>query len=410
MASKKIKRTQVKVVHQFSKNFKKKIFFFMTVINSLVWFLSYQGVGYDLVRSVAGDSKFSDFTLAIYYSPIFFDPRLINTQPPFDYAMTPPLAALFRLIDLEDWMAYLVSLNLISLICFIYVLNKMIKLDKYIFIVILNSFPIVFCILRGSADLWLLTLMTFTFYLYNVGKSFQSAILLGLLIACKPHFAAFGLIYLVKRDWRNICVLAASTISFFLAPLFWLNSHGIFDQLKVLARISANYQRTYSIGDGGLMWDNGIIGLLKVVFYSLAQPNNLQALDFGLFATRIQPVIAIILVILVVKKYVKFTPSVEELWLASSILFILMSPVSASYRLVFFVPALIFYLYKSTDRFILISLTFLLLPKSFIWVKTSNGHEFVGDSLINPMILIVLCLYLFIFKTNSNSIQKINKM
>jgi hypothetical protein len=265
MSKKKSNTSKTKIVstQTLSKDFKKYLLLGLTLTNSSIWILSYLQIGYDLTRSLGGDSKFSDFTMAIYYAPIFFDPRLLNTQPPFDYGMTPPLALFFGAINPNYWSQTLFTLNLLALVTIYYYISKILKFDSFVILIFMNSFPIVFCILRGSADLWLLALLLLSFYSFTRGHPIRSALLLGFLVACKPHFAVFGLMYLINRDWKSIGVLGTSSIAFFLSPLLWLNNFGVINQLRVFLQISRNYQNTYAVGDGGLMWDNGFISFLR---------------------------------------------------------------------------------------------------------------------------------------------------
>ena len=194
---------------------KNKLLFALTGINLFVWILSFFEVGYPIFKSLFGENKFSDFTLAIYYSDAFFDPRLLQTEPPFDYAMTPPLALFYGALSKTSWQLILLTLNLVSILLIVVLLQKLVGLDKRFFLILLNSFPLAFCILRGSGDLWLLALLLLSFFSYQKGSRTIASILLGLLIACKPQFAAFGLIYLVNKDLKSILSTFFSSI---LAP------------------------------------------------------------------------------------------------------------------------------------------------------------------------------------------------
>ena len=380
------KNSSTVVTHSTKPNM--RIISFLTMGNLVLFLLSINGIGYDFVRSLTGPSRFSDFTMAIFYNPIFFDPLLLTREPPFDYAMTPALAVFYRLIDPKSWTIVLIFLNFLSIIAFTSVIRKLVKVDKYYFLILINCFPIFFCVMRGGADLWLLVISTKIMLELKNKRKYSPGLLLGLLIAFKPHFAVFGLAFLLRKDVRAIIVTFFSSITFFMGSLLILGKYSIAQQLNVIAGLSSNYQNTYAIGDGGLMWDNGIVGFQKVIFYSFFQPNNQEAINFGRIAIIIQALIALLLLIPVLYLAVKKKIDLVESWLLSTLMLIFASPVSASYRLVFFIPLLIIYFYTLRCNLITFLLILLMLPKCIIWVKTSNEHEFVGDSFVNPLILI----------------------
>ena len=358
--------------------------------------LSINDIGYNFLKSLTGEGRFSDFTLSIYYSPVFFDPRILDVQPPFDYAMTPPLALFFRTIGWSYWGFVLVGLNLFSLLIIGIFLKKLVTIKASFGLILLSCFPLFFCIMRGSADLWLLALLTMFYHYYQENSKLTASILLGLLIACKPHFAAFALIFWVRKDIKSMFTTLFSFVSIFLGSLLINTNFSLSDQLRVIVRLGQNYQNTYAINDGGLMWDNGLIGLQKIAYYTIFQPDKERAVGFGELASTAQFLTALFLLMLVLVAYWGGDVKLQEVWLISTILFVFLSPVSATYRLIFFIPVLCYYFYARCDQKILILILLLWLPKGFIWAKTSHGTEFVGDSLVNPIVILLMFLHLVI--------------
>lgn len=379
----------------YSKKRNLKILSFLTLSNLTFWLLSINGIGYDFVKSLTGQGRFSDFIMAIFYNPVFFSPELLKREPIFDYAMTPALAVFYRLIDPKDWANTLIFLNIASIVAFTSVIRKIVTVDKFYFLLLINCFPIFFCVMRGGADLWLLVISSKILLDLKKNRKYSPGLLLGLLVAFKPQFAVFGLAFLLRRDIKAIFVTFASFIACFMGSLLILGKYTIAQQLKVIVGLSSNYQSTYAVGDGGLMWDNGFVGFQKILFYSLFQPNNQEARNFGQIAIIIQTTIAVLLLLPVFYLVGRKKIDLIEAWLLSTLMLIFLSPVSASYRLVFFIPLLIIYFYSIRGNLITWLLMLLMIPKCVIWVKTSNGHEFVGDSLINPLILIsIYCVVL----------------
>jgi hypothetical protein len=371
-----------------------KILYVFSAVNLFLWILSINNVGYNFFKSLTGEGRFSDFTLSIYYSPIFFDPRILEAKPPFDYAMTPPLALFFRTIGWENWQVIFWGMNILSILVIGFILNKFSLLTKNFPLILLNCFPIFFCVMRGSADLWLLALLTLFYWLYQNNSSLASSLILGFLIASKPHFASFALLFWVRKDLRSIFTSAVSFLVFFVGSLHIRSDFQISDQLRVISQLSRNYHNTYAVGDGGLMWDNGLIGISKAFLYTLFQPENGVAADYGRMANSFQLVFSILMLITVLTVYWKKTIPLEEVWLMSTIFFIFLSPVSATYRLIFFIPVFCYYYFKINDKKLIFLMLLLWVPKALIWVKTTHGTEFVGDSLFNPVILFLIYLRL----------------
>jgi len=371
-----------------SKKSNLKILSILTVSNLTFWLISINNIGYNFVKSLTGNSRFSDFTMAIFYNPIFFDPELLTREPPFDYAMTPALAVFYRLIDPANWLITLIFLNILSIVAFTSVIRKLVTVDKLYLLLLINCFPIFFCVMRGGADLWLLVITSKILLELQNKNKYSPGLLLGLLMAFKPHFAVFGLVFLLRRDFRAIVLTFVSFITCFIGSLLILGKHSLAQQIYVIAGLSKNYQNSYAVGDGGLMWDNGFVGLQKIFYYTLFQPSNQEAINFGQVAIIIQALIAVLLLVPLLYLVAKKKIDLVESWLLSTLMLIFASPVSASYRLVFFIPLLVIYFYTMRSKLITYMLLLLMLPKCIIWVKTSNGHEFVGDSLINPLILV----------------------
>ncbi len=380
----------------------RKILYTFTVVNMFLWVLSFNNVGYNFFKSLTGEGRFSDFTNSIYYSPVFFDPRVLEVRPPLDYAMTPPLALFFRTIGWDYWQIIFWGLNLLSIFVIVLVLSKFNLLAKNFPLILINCFPIFFCVMRGSADLWLLALLTLFYWLYQNNSSLASSLILGILIAVKPHFASFGLLFWVRKDLRSIFTSAVSFLVFFVGSLHIRSDFQIADQLRVILQLSRNYHNTYAIGDGGLMWDNGLNGFSKTLLYSVFRPENGLATDFGRVASSFQILFSILMLMVMLTVYWKKTIPTEEVWLMSTLFFIFLSPVSATYRLIFFLPVFCYYFYKVNDKKLIFLILFLWLPKGLIWIKTSHGTEFVGDSLFNPVIL-----FLIYFRLIRNRIGKI---
>jgi hypothetical protein len=360
------------------------------------------GIGYpiadyfhDIGESIKVGGALGDLTMTILYvkNNFFFEPALIDMVPKFSYAMTPPIALLHKFVDSSNSIIPYLSWNLCSLVVIGFYVNRIQKL-KFSAVFLVINWPIIFVLLRGNTDLILTALTVLFFYSYTKSKSkIFSTFIFGLLVASKPHMLVFGLIMLSKRDFKSLFYSSGFSLFWFLFPLKFLAPYSLMSQINTIIQIGRNYNTDYAYGDAGLLWDNGLIGLQKTILYSFFKPTDrLDALFFGKIAFFVYLIVAVGLIAFSLNLILKYKTKLHEIWLLSSSLLILLSPVSASYRLNFFLPILLIYLYGDFDKLTTYALMVLILPKSFVWIKTSQGTEFLGDSVINPVIVLLLIL------------------
>lgn len=360
------------------------------------------GIGYPIAdyfhnigESIKAGGALGDLTMTILYvkNNYFFEPALIDMVPRFSYAMTPPIALLHKFVDSSNSIIPYVTWNICSIVVIGFYVNKIQKL-KFSAVFLIINWPIIFVLLRGNTDLVLTALTVLFFYSYTKSKSkIFSTFIFGLLVASKPHMLVFGLIMLGKRDFKSLFYSSGFSLFWFLFPLKFLAPYSLMSQINTIIQIGKNYNMDYAYGDGGLLWDNGLIGLQKSILYSFFKPiDRIDALFFGKIAFFVYLIVAVGLIVFSLNLILKYKTELHEIWLLSSSLLILLSPVSASYRLNFFLPILLIYLYGGFDKLTTYALMVLILPKSFIWIKTSQGTDFLGDSVINPVIVIFLIL------------------
>lgn len=347
----------------------------------------------NFLRSIPQGGALGDLTATIFYvkNEYFFNPEILNIVPKFSYAMTPPIALLHNLVDPNNFIVPYAFWNIFAIFFIYRYVNRIQKLKLSSILLIIN-WPILFVMLRGNTDLILTALTVMFFYSYvNSKKLVFSGFILGILIASKPHMAVFGLIFARNRDFKCLGYTSFFTLLWLVLPLHFISPYPITSQLYTLIQLGRNYNTGYAYGDAGLLWDNGLIGLQKSFLYSILRPESIeQALVLGRLAFLTYIVLAVALSITTLVLVLRFEFLLHEIWLISASLLILLSPVSASYRLNFFFPIFLIYIYGNHDKIIKWSLVFLFLPKSLIWIKTTHGTEFVGDSIINPIIVMFL--------------------
>ncbi len=376
------------------------LFFSVNFVGSVaVLLLSHVGLGYP-IYSLYSDSSFSDFTNAIWLSQYFFSNEIISQAPDFSYAMTPAFVPFFKLfLNSTSVLLWFTAITGLSLLIIFLLLSQTVKSQFGWYILIsLTSFPVIFCYLRGGADLILTALVATFLLLYLKQRKIASAVILGVVIALKPHFAWYAMFFIRDKNWLSIFYLATSSV---LTTLFSLltNGHGKIDQqLGVLLTISKNYSNTYNVGDGGLLWDSSLFGLTKSVRYLLGtNPGDFSTLEGSQLQVSLHyPVIITISVLLFWFSFV-YKPDNIDLLLIASCAVVLLPPVSAIYKLTIFLPVVMILLKLNYMREVILILV-LWIPKSFIWIKFLNGTEFTLDSIVNPIILFFL-LFLAIYRT-----------
>jgi hypothetical protein len=247
------------------------------------------------------------------------------------------------------------------------------------------------------------------------GKIWVVAVMFGLMSALKFPFLLFGLIFIVRKDFRNLALQAVVTIAAFLLPLT-AKPWSIPDQINVFNVIVARYYEGYVIGDAGMLFNVSLFGLEKPLVY-LLQGNSLltadQARDVAIAALTVQIVSVILLSVLLlavpVYHRVKNSKASDNQLSSSSetdlylvfflflaLLQCLFPQIAAEYRLAQLV-VIVALLYSVRSRFLenrlnLILLTLIFLPKHFLVISFPAGVANIAtiSSLISPVLLIVM--------------------
>jgi hypothetical protein len=247
------------------------------------------------------------------------------------------------------------------------------------------------------------------------GKNWVVAVMFGLMSALKFPFLLFGLIFIMRRDFKNLALQAVVTITAFLLPLM-TKPWSISDQINVFNVIVARYYQGYVIGDAGMLFNVSLFGLEKPLMY-LLQGDELikisQANDVAIAALTVQIVSVILLLILLlavpVYQWIKTRKtsvnppsgsSETDLYLVFflflALLQCLFPQIAAEYRLAQLV-VIVALLYSVKSRFLenrlnLILLTLIFLPKHFLVISFPAGvaNIVTVSSFISPVLLIVL--------------------
>ena len=393
----------------------KQIGIFSIAAQVFFYLLSQLGAGYQLFNYMfLSTGRFDDLRNGIVQNKYFFSPELLDIKG-FASVASPPMIFMWRIYEffVKTESALLVSLILTFLVL-VFVIWLATR-DIYATIFLSTMHPILFAFARANPDMWVLIATCIAGIALIRGKNWIVAVIFGLMSALKFPFLLFGLIFLFRKDYKNLALQAIVTIVAFLSPLT-MKPWGILDQINVFNVILARYYQSYIIGDAGMLFNVSLFGLEKPLLY-LLQGNNLitvsQAQDVAVAALTLQLVSLILISVLLLAVPIyhhKRSNKVSSNQLSSSqetdlylvfflflaLLECLFPQIAAEYRLaqLVVIVALLFSV-KSRfleNRFNLIVLVLVFLPKHFLVISFPAGVANIVtiSSLISPVLLTIL--------------------
>jgi hypothetical protein len=393
----------------------KQIGIFSIASQVLLYLFSQYGAGYPLYSYMfLGVGRFDDLKNGILQNRYYFSPQLLDI-PGFTSVASPPMVFLWQIYEyfVKTDFALWASLVLTYLIL-VYFIWKVTK-NLYATIFFSTLHPVVFAFARGNPDMWVLIATCIAGIALIGGKNWVVAVMFGLMSALKFPFLLFGLIFIMRKDFKNLALQGFVTIAAFLLPLT-AKPWSIPDQINVFNVIVARYYEGYVIYDAGMLFNVSLFGLEKPLMY-LLQGNSLltadQARDVAIAALTVQIVSVILFSVLllavpVYQRIKSSNPSINQtssssetdLYLAFFLLLVLLQclfpQIAAEYRLAQLV-VIVALLYSVKSRFLenrlnLILLTLIFLPKHFLVISFPAGVANIVtiSSFISPVLLIVM--------------------
>jgi hypothetical protein len=393
----------------------KQIGIFSIAAQVFFYLLSQLGAGYQLFNYMfLSTGRFDDLRNGIVQNKYFFSPELLDIKG-FASVASPPMIFMWRIYEffVKTESALLVSLifTFLVLVLVIWLATR----DIYATIFLSTMHPILFAFARANPDMWVLIATCIAGIALISGKNWVVAVMFGLMSALKFPFLLFGLIFLFRKDFKNLALQGVVTIVAFFIPLF-AKPWGLMEQINVFNTIVARYYQDYVIGDAGMMFNVSLFGLEKPLLY-LLQGDKLvtasQAQDVAVAALTLQLVSLILISVLLLAIPIyhhKRSNKVSNNQLSSSqetdlylvfflflaLLECLFPQIAAEYRLaqLVVIVALLFSV-KSRfleNRFNLIILVLVFLPKHFLVISFPAGVANIVtiSSLITPILLTIL--------------------
>ena len=393
----------------------KQIGIFSIASQALLYLFSQYGAGYQVFKFMFfSTGRFDDLRYGIVQNRYFFSPQLLDNEG-FVGVASPPMIFMWHIYEIfvKTESALIISLILTYLV--LALVFWLATKDIYATVFLLTLHPILFAFARANPDMWVLIATCIAGIALIRGKNWVVAVMFGLMSALKFPFLLFGLIFLFRKDFKNLALQGVITIVVFFLPLFG-KPWGIMEQINVFNTMVSRYYQQYVIGDAGMMFNVSLFGLEKPLMY-LLQGNSLltvdQARDVAITALTVQIVSLILLsvLLLAVPVYQRIktskssntqlsSSSETDLYLVFFLFLALLQcifpQIAAEYRLAQLV-VIVALLYSVRSKFLedrlnLIILALIFLPKHFLVISFPAGvaNILTISSLISPVLLIVL--------------------
>jgi len=293
----------------------------------------------------------------------------------------------------------------ISLFCSLYwigisIISK--KVLKFSFIqnisIFFVSYPMLFALDRANIEIYVfLFVALFTYYYFVKENYILAAIFLGIAISMKLYPGVFLIFFLRDKKFKESLLLLFVCILITIIPLLLFNG-GFFTNLNQMLANMRSFSATYN-GIAGLQHNNTLYGLLCISIYGFAVVfggiSFSELTSFNLDRILIKPysIFVIILFILITVFIIKSRMRDQLAYLMLTLVMILFSNISYDYKLIFLIPALVFYIKqcdsqetKKKSNVIIILVSLLLIPKDYIVLV----GDVTSNVLINTIIIIIL--------------------
>lgn len=375
--------------------------FILAIVIVQIFFILYIGnsiLGYPIFKYLIGLGRFDDF-----FNTVSMADKLPDMQS--SYIVSPALILLFKCIPFK-YSSYIFVIYNILCITIIYFAFRRLGVNKVITLALLVSYPVLFAISRGNAELavFAIVLLSIPYFIRN---EFRTALVLIMVaITIKPTSLIFLAIFPLKillNHWR---ILVAA----FLANLLIIASSNlnILNFMHVYSIMLENYKLAYIYGTGGDLFNNSFFGLLKTGTYLFTQGDSTGRDALVKSISDSYGVIAylILLACILFVQFVKNIPFSIKIWfLAASIVFL--PHVSPDYRLLYLLIPISLVLIKEQCSYIENTIFYgtliLLVPKHFVEFNLPEASNVITiQAIANPIIFFGMLIAFSIFRPRAN--------
>lgn len=263
--------------------------------------------------------------------------------------------------------------------------NDKLENIKNALIISFLSYPVLFALDRANLEIIIFIFTFLSVYFISKEKYLRSAILLSVPIAFKLIPGLLIVLFIIKKQIRAALISLILACVLTIIPLM-IFPGGVVQNINRFISNAALYNDIYVIGNAGLPFGHSIWGLLKLgIILIFGFPSNQHLILLLNFYSVITILILFLIII--------YTIFIEKIyWKRVALLILsllLMSPVSADYKLLhIFIPLYLFLnetVSSETDWIYLILFSLLLIPKSYYF---QPGTEISSNVGLNPLIMI----------------------
>lgn len=255
------------------------------------------------------------------------------------------------------------------------------------------SYPFLFALQRANYENILFIFIVLALYFYRHKRCWQSMILLAMAISMKLYPAAFLLLHVADKRYRE--AMGVILLSLLLTVAGYISLHGgIFYNLKAQLLMMENYNRHYAIGNAGLGYGNSLYGAIKLWIASYS-PTHYAILTAKLF--RLIPWV-VIFIFGIISVYIVRVEKILWKKMALIVFSVCLFPhVSGDYKLLLVSLPLFLFINNakeaSTDVFYALVFILLLIPKNFYHFNFDpaaglNSDYVTFSVLVTPIIML----------------------
>ena len=392
-------------------SFRSEVYIFGILFTSLALsiFFSSQKIGWPVWAFLTGNNDaFSDFAGDRFELPnTYFHMTGPDGKPSPVYGVLAPggvligkLYSLF-LIPQTLWVFQIVALTS----CILTVITISGRRNYHFSILILfSAYPFWFAYFRGNNDIWLFPLLGLAYLQFSKKNYNLFTLFIVSAAAIEPYNILFLVALIPLKKYKYI-LYSSIYLFIYLLSMAFVGEKNLGRYISLFEYTGKWYNESYVINNSGLLANNSIWGLLKVVTF-MFRPTNLTPESFIYHFYTIGTLLSVcVMTIYLARKKLQ----IEYFFAITSLEILFFAPTSANYKLITFLLSFFIIIYKmnidlfANKIFLALSLA-LLLPKEFIWFKFTN--EPLGATLgtvVNPILEIIMIFA--ILKINSRKVN-----
>jgi hypothetical protein len=275
--------------------------------------------------------------------------------------------------------------------------------ENYLYIIIISflTFPFMFTFDRANPEILTYIVITVFFYYYQRKQYTISSLLLGVAIAMKLFPAALIILFIYRKQYKQIIYAVLTSIILNCTSLLLFES-GMSKSLNALMSNLSFYQLHYVQYYSGLWWSHSLWGLFKVAYHGVSEL-IFDNPGFSGLKYFTKPYIAFVLILFGLVSY--YTIYKEEIfWRKIALIIFVMNLFpfcSGGYKMMYvYIPLLFFVNSEPGKKDMLYCLLFalLMIPKHYLPLPWMPPYSISGEPedlwafseiVIDPLLMLI---------------------